>query len=377
MCMTDLGRDLARRRVLLVLATSAGGTGRHVGILADALCAAGVHVVVACPPATADKFGFADSRSGYVPVRISGRPHPWHDAQTMATLRRLARPADLVHAHGLRAGLLAGLAAPRRRPLVVTWHNAVLSGGAGARLSGLLERTVARRADISLCVSPDLETRVRALGGKDVRYAPVSAPPTAALRRTRAEVLAELGAGDRPVILTVARLHPQKGYPWLLRAASQLRDRRPVPLFVAVGDGPSESEMLEEIEASALPVRLLGPRDDVPDLLQAADMMVLPSIWEGSPLAAQEALRAGVPFVGTTAGGLPALVGDGGVLVPPRDAPALADAISEILDDPAYAAALRVRALAAASRLPTDACVVAQIGQAYTSLLPDAPEPSS
>jgi glycosyltransferase involved in cell wall biosynthesis len=375
--MTDPGHDLAGRRVLLVLATSAGGTGRHVGVLADALSDAGVHVVVACPPATAERFGFTDSRTGYVPVRISGRPHPWHDTQTMATLRRVARTADLVHAHGLRAGLLAGLAAPRRRPLVVTWHNAVLSGGGGARLSGLLARMVARRADISLCVSPDLETRVRSLGGRDVRYAPVSAPPAAALRRTRAEVLAELGAGDRPVILTVARLHPQKGYPWLLQAAGRLRDRSPVPLFVAVGDGPNESEMREEIEASALPVRLLGRRNDVPDLLQAADMMVLPSVWEGSPLAAQEALRAGVPFVGTTAGGLPALVGDGGVLVPPRDAPALADAISQILDDPAYASALRLRALSAASRLPTDACVVAQISEAYTSLLPDAPEPTS
>ena len=98
-------------------------------------------------------------------------------------------------------------------------------------------------------------------------------------------------------------------------------------------------------------------------------MMVLASVWEGSPLAAQEALRAGVPFVGTTAGGVPALVGDGGVLVPPRDARALAEAISQILDDPAHASALRARALAAGSRLPTDARVVAQIGQAYTDLL--------
>jgi glycosyltransferase involved in cell wall biosynthesis len=377
MCMTDLGRDLAQRRVLLVLATSAGGTGRHVGILADALCAAGVQVVVACPPATEERFGFAGSRAGYVPVRISGRPHPWHDAQTLATLRRVARTADLVHAHGLRAGLLAGFAATRGQPLVVTWHNAVLSGAPGARWSGLLERRVARRADISLCVSPDLEARVRALGGEDVRYAPVSAPPATAPRRTRAEVLAELGGNSRPVILTVARLHPQKGYPWLLQAAGLLRDRSPVPLFVVVGDGPSEADLMEAIERSGLPVSLLGRRSDVADLLLAADMMVLPSVWEGSPLAAQEALRAGVPFIGTTAGGLPALVGDGGVLVPPRDARALADAIAQILDDPAHASALRVRALSAASRLPTDAGVVAQIGEAYASLLSHAPEPTS
>jgi glycosyltransferase involved in cell wall biosynthesis len=374
--MTDAGHDLVGRRVLLVLATSAGGTGRHVSVVADALADAGAQVVVACPPATEQRFGFADSRAGYVAVRISGRPHPWHDTPTMATLRRMTRTADLVHAHGLRAGLLAGFAVPRHRPFVVTWHNAVLSGGAGAQVSGLLERRVARRADVSLCVSPDLVTRVRTLGAGDVRYAPVSAPPSAPPRRTRDQVLAELGAGNRPVILTVARLHPQKGYPWLLQAAGMLRGRRPVPLFVAVGDGPSETELLREIRGSVLPVCLLGRRDDVPDLLSAAEMMVLPSIWEGSPLAAQEALRAGVPFIGTTAGGVPALVGEGGVLVPPRDARALADAMTKILDDPVHASALRARARAAADKLPTDASVVAQIVQAYASLLPNADGPT-
>jgi glycosyltransferase involved in cell wall biosynthesis len=367
--MTDLRANLAGTRVLLVLATSAGGTGRHVRVLSDALCKAGVHVVVACPPSTEERFGFAASGAGYAAVPISGRPHPWHDAQTTTTLRRLGRTADLVHAHGLRAGLLAGLAVPRHRPFIVTWHNTVLAEGVGARLSALLECRVARRADISLCVSPDLAERVRAVGGTDVRYAPVSAPRSQPPRRTRNEIRAELGAGDRPVILTVARLHPQKGYPWLLEAAGMLRDRRPAPLFIAVGEGPSESDLRQEIQRSGLPVRLLGRRDDVPELLSAAEMLVLPSVWEGSPLAAQEALRAGVPFVGTTAGGVPALVGDGGVLVPPRDSRALAEAITKILDDPEHASALRVRAQAAACKLPTDASVIAEIGQAYNSLL--------
>jgi glycosyltransferase involved in cell wall biosynthesis len=370
--MTDLGPHLAGRRVLLVLATSAGGTGRHVRVLAEGLREAGVHVVVACPPTTEERFGFAASGADYAPVRIAGRPHPWRDAQTIATLRRLGRSADLVHAHGLRAGLLAGFGLPRGRPFIVTWHNALLSDGVAARLSGLLERRVARRADLSLCVSPDLVERIRALGGRDVRYAPVSAPPSRPPRRTRHEVLAELGAGDQPVVLTVGRLHPQKGYPWLLQAAGMLRDRLPVPLFVAVGDGPSEAALRQEITESALPVRLLGRRDDIPDLLSAAEMMVLPSVWEGSPLAAQEALREGVPFVGTTVGGVRALVGDGGVLVPPRDSRALADAIARILDDPEYASALRARAVAAADELPTDCSVMAQIGQAYTSLLHSA-----
>ncbi len=95
-------------------------------------------------------------------------------------------------------------------------------------------------------------------------------------------------------------------------------------------------------------VRFLGPRRDVPALLGAADVVVVPSTWEGQPLIVQEALRAGRPLVATRVGGIADLTGeDGAVLVPPGDPVALAAAVTRILDDPEAAARL-----AAAARGP-------------------------
>lgn len=359
---------MTAQRVTLVLATSAGGTGRHVRVLAEHLTAAGREVTVCGPAATDATFDFGAAGARFQPVEIASGPRPVADASAVRRLRGFVRDADVVHAHGLRAGLLAGFATPRRTPYVVTWHNTVLAGGSLRRVYALLERVVARRAGVTLCVSPDLVERVRELGGRDVRLAPVSAPELPPALHSRAENRAALGVGERPVLLTVGRLHPQKGYPTLLAAARMLADRVPQPLFLAAGDGPLREELASRIAASRAPLRLLGRREDVADLLSAADVVVLPSIWEGSPLAAQEALRAGLPFVGTAVGGVPALVGDGGLLVPPRDPGALAAAIAKVLDDPDFAASLGERAREAAAALPTDESVVGQIEGVYAEL---------
>jgi glycosyltransferase involved in cell wall biosynthesis len=254
-------------------------------------------------------------------------------------------------------------------PLVATWHNAVLGGGPTRMLSAPLERLVARRAAVSLCVSPDLEHRVASLGGRDVRPALVSAPERPRTQRSRAAIRADLAAGDRPLVLTVARLHPQKGLHTLIDAADRLAGRSPAPLFAVAGDGPLRAELAARIEATGAPVSLLGHREDVADLLAACDLAVLPSVWEGSPLAAQESLRAGVPLIGTRVGGVAALVGDAGLLVPPDDDVALADAIGAVLDDPALAADLARKARDAAQRLPSDESVVAEVAAIYAELL--------
>jgi glycosyltransferase involved in cell wall biosynthesis len=155
-------------------------------------------------------------------------------------------------------------------------------------------------------------------------------------------------------------------------AAGLLAGRRPPPLFVAAGDGPLRAELEEQIRRTGAPVHLLGRRDDVADLLAAADLVVLPSVWEGSPLAAQEALVAGRPLVATNAGGTADLVGDGALLVPPADPAALATAIGSLLDDPAAVAALAARARAAVGRLPTEESVLARLAALYTELLGSA-----
>ena len=91
-------------------------------------------------------------------------------------------------------------------------------------------------------------------------------------------------------------------------------------------------------------VRFLGVRHDVPALLAAADVVVVPSNWEGQPLVVQEALRAGRPLVATRVGGIAELTGsDGAVLVPPGHPVALAAAVTRLLDDPEAAGWLRRR----------------------------------
>ena len=116
-------------------------------------------------------------------------------------------------------------------------------------------------------------------------------------------------------------------------------------------------------------MRFLGRRADVPALMAAADVVVLPSMWEGQPLVLQEALRAGRPLVASRAGGIPDLTGeDGALLVPPGDATALAGAVLSILDDPAAAARLVVAATERARGLPDASDAVDSVAALYGRL---------
>lgn len=362
-------------KVTVVLATSAGGVGAHVRMLAQRLPDSGVDVTIACPLATEEQFGFTATGAAFVPVPIATGPRPVRDWATVLRLRAATAGADVVHAHGFRAAALTGLALGRRRPgrtpLVATWHNAVLGDGLRRRLLARIEALAARRADLTLAVSPDLADRARELGSPDARLAPVPAPTLAAPSRTRAEVRAELGAGERPVVLTVARLAPQKDYDTLLEASAHWASRIPPPLVLAAGDGPEYGRLARLIGERGLPVRLLGRRSDVPDLLAAADVFVVTSRWEGSPLVVQEAMAAGVPVVSTAVGGVPTLAGDGAVLVPAGDPEAVARAVNALLDDPGERAALVGRAGAVAARWPDEAETARRIAGVYHEVVAD------
>jgi glycosyltransferase involved in cell wall biosynthesis len=359
--------------IALVVARTTGGTGRHVRALAAALAAAGHEVVVAGPRSAEAAFGFA-AVARYEPVEVSTGPRPVADARAVRRLRRVLRDAALVHAHGIRAAALAGWAVPRATPLVVTWHNALLGSRARRAVWAPLERRVARRATVTLCVSGDLAERVRALGGSDVRVAPVGArrPDRSAQRpreEVRAALAAELGVGDRPLVVAAGRLTRQKGYDVLVTAARTYELRAPRPLTVVAGDGPLRAELADAAEAAGVDLALLGHRTDVPDLLRAADVAVMPSRWEGSPLTAHEALFAGVPLVATRVGGLPELLGGGAAtLVPPDDPAGLAEAVTALLDDPRRAAAQAARGRARAEEWPDEDEAVRRVLALYATL---------
>jgi glycosyltransferase involved in cell wall biosynthesis len=239
-------------------------------------------------------------------------------------------PAPL---HG-RFGLLA--AAVGRVPAVVATAHLV-SDVTHPMRSHLVQRIAATCTDRYIAVSegvgrrlrsrfgvPDRKIRVIA-NGIDVERWP--APRNPRLRSMLA------GATDRPIVLTVGRLDAQKGHRYLLAAAAEVPDA----LFVLVGEGRERADL--EARARSLGVadrvRFLGHRDDVPELLAACDVFVLPSLYEGLPLSVLEAMAAARPVVATAIEGISETVVDGmtGLLVPPADPAALARAVRAVLTD--------------------------------------------
>jgi putative peptidoglycan lipid II flippase len=379
------GAAAVRPRVLLVLATSAGGVGRHVRALATGLVEDGCPVTVAGHPATENGFGFSRCGAAFVPVEVGDRPRPGPDLRAVRRLRGLLSGAHVVHAHGLRAAALVVLAAGgpfrhrrsgrcRSGPrVVVTLHNAPASGGTAGLVSALLERLVARGTDAVLVVSADLGERMRALGARRVERALVPAPhrdPSGPVAEVRARTRSALGVGDGTVLLlTVARLAAQKGLPVLFDAVAILAAGRPEDAVAAVvaGDGPLAGQLADDLAGRRppVPVRLLGARDDVADLMTAADVLVMSSLWEGQPLAVQEALRAGLAVVATDIGGTAEVTGDATLLVGPGDAPALAAALARVVDDAGLRRELAAKALARAAALPSDDDAVRQVLAVY------------
>lgn len=394
------GPGVSGVRVVQLLATSGGGVGRHVAAVAAGLVADGAATVLAGPSAVLDAFGPSAGGARPVPVELGDRPRPEQDLRALLAVRRLAGTADVVHAHGVRAGAVAVLAARslprataarrgaapgepagpgsrqgrRARPaVVVTLHNARPAGGAAGAVHGVLERVVARGADAVLVVSQDLGNRMRGLRARRVARALVPAPPPRR-RRGVPQVRGELGVpAGTALLVTVARLAPQKGLPVLLDALARLGRSGAAAGGVRVviaGDGPLRDELATDIRARDLPVVLLGARDDAADLIAAADLVVLPSRWEGQPLVAQEALHLGAALLATDAGGTAEVCGDAAVLVPGGDPEALARALARLLSDPAARADLARRARRRAADLPTDTDLRAQLRTLYTELRP-------
>jgi glycosyltransferase involved in cell wall biosynthesis len=358
------------RRVALVLASSTGGLGRHVASLVSGMIAAGDEVDVYGPSAADAHFGFAARGARFVAVEIPASPQP-RDATAIRALHRglRAAPPDVLHAHGLRAGLVAALARPSGCPLVVTWHNQVAAAGLRGQFYRGIERHVARTADVTLGASADLVARARHLGARDARLGAVSAPVLPPPVHSPDEVRTDLGAAaDRPIVLSVGRLHPQKRFDVLVAAAARWRQRTPVPLVVVAGSGPSYLRLAGQISHGHAPVTLLGHRDDVADLLSAAAVAVITSDWEARQLFAQEAVRAGVPLVATAVGGLPDLLGDAAVLIPAGDVDAVDSAVTGLLDDAAARAVLAGRGLAVAATWPTGEETLAQVRAVHAEL---------
>lgn len=336
-------------RVLQVLGNSAGGIARHVSHVTASLDGRDGFVVdIACPP----ELPIAMPKQP-LELRIPDGVRGHRDA--IRSLRRIVGSGsyDVVHAHGLRAGIDAALAARGFCPVVVTVHNLVrpeIAGAARAKVDRLAEPLVVQLADRVLTVSQEIADRLkrvapRATSKMEILYLGIGdAPP---VKRARSDVRRSLGLRDDAcVVVAVARLARQKALHVMLQALSWTRT---APVLLVLGEGPLQGELSDRARGLGLEerVRFLGFRHDVADVVAAADVFCLSSVWEGVPLAVQEAILLGVPVVATDVGGMGEIVSDGrsGRLVPAGDAPALAGAIDEICASPETGAVYARRAL--------------------------------
>lgn len=363
-------------RVLELSAQAAGGVRAHIRQVSQLLAKDGHQVLLAGP---SNVISPADGAvSGACPrtyqIDIGARPSG-ADLKALRQLKQLAATVEVIHAHGLRAGALAVLAAKRlpaaKRPrVVVTLHNLPV-GSAPTRLVGkALHLVVVKGADYVLTVSPDLLKKAKQLGLKAGEIAVVPAPARSlsdcagtASSETDFGTTASLdpasgpGASSAasskaaPCLLTIARLAPQKGLDLLLETATLIKQRSIDFTWLVAGDGPLKAQLNQQIATAALPVKLLGRREDIGALLSQADVVVQTSYWEGQPLTLREAMQASRAIVATDVGGSAYTLAGCGQLVEPQAGP-LADAVVAVISDPKRRETLEAASRAAVAKIP-------------------------
>lgn len=271
------------------------------------------------------------------------------DAGAMRRLSRLVRNLrpELIHAHLAYAAIWGSLIARRHRvPFVASLHIPPSHAG-GLRESirqrlmvFLLNRFSARVVVVSHALGHEWE-RSTSLDGSKIAIVHNGIDLEPGPMETDGSIRQELGIGSQAsVIATVAVLRRDKGIDTLLRAAREVLDRRGDCILVVVGDGPMSDEwkrMANDLGISRS-VRWTGFRRDVAAILAEADLFVLPTLRDAFPTVLLEAFAAGVPVIASEVGGVPEIVEDErtGLLVPPGDEKALADAIDRALGDSSW-----------------------------------------
>ena len=330
---------------MLVIAELATGGAESVVIdLASDAVARGDEVAVVAAPGPLDarlEGVVARAPGGHGSARLPLPPQSGGALRmplTIAALRsalRSFRP-DLIHAHNPRitaaVRVARALAGMRRVPLLATYQAVAPER---ARNAGRALRGARRIA----CVSEPLRAELAAGGVPADKLVVVRTGTAAALPldpSRRAELAAELGLGDGPVVSVVGRLVPQKNHARFLAAAARVAPEVPGARFLVVGDGVLRGELEAQARSLELGDRLTltGVRSDARDLIARSDLLVLSSDWEGFPLVALEGLAAGVPLLSTPVAGIEELAAAGAAESVAADSEALAAGLVDLLRDP-------------------------------------------
>ncbi len=367
-------------RILQVLASGAvGGGATHLRSLVERLSRERFETHVACSDDGPLQRELRAAGVPVWPIDLPGRLNLGATPRLAALARALA--PDMVHFHGTRAGLAGALAArsagARAIYTVHGWACHPRRTRVTEAMSRLVERQIVRAADRVICVSRgDFEMGLR-LGLIDDRRALVipngvdPGPFARGVDRDGARAALGLRPDDIAIGL-VGRLTRQKGQDSLLLAAPAVLAAAPAARFLLIGDGEDEPRLRDLARRAGLDghVRFLGTRRDVPRLMQALDVFVLPSHWEGMPISLLEAMAAGLPVVASQVSGSREAVVDGesGLLVRPGDTGALAAALVRIACDAGLAARLGDAARARVACEYDVADMVARTAAVYEAL---------
>jgi len=369
MAYTDTRVSTSPRRVVLHTESSLGLGGQEIRILTESrwLLEHGWDVVIACQPASRLR---AEASAADLSV-FSLTMRNAFDVAAAVTLRRLIRQLDIgiVHTHSSVDSWLATLAArSTRRPVVRSRHVSI----------PILRRRalVYRLADRVLTTGDAIRTIVVAAGVPDDRV--VSVPAGVDTTRFHPGVSGktvrdELGLNG-PAIGLVANIRGSKGHNDFLDAALLVRRHVPAARFVIVGDGVGFDDVHRRVHALGLAnhVVMTGFRRDVPEVMAALDLLVLPSTRsEATSQVIPQALAVRTPVVATAVGGIPEIVKDGvtGRLVPPGEPDALARAILEMISDTERAHIMAQAGQALVRERFTVDAMMAATTRVYASLL--------
>jgi glycosyltransferase involved in cell wall biosynthesis len=346
--------------------TGYSGGESQVFLLMEGLRKRGHHNVLLCPDGSLSQ---QQARRRGLETRTIRARSEWSPGNLATIRRRLLECApDLVHLHTGRANWLGGLACWQLGLPAITTRRMDRPVKRDLRTRFLYGRAVRRAVAISHAV----EQRLVASGvpASMVRVIHSAVDPEALFpQRSRDAVRAELDLpAETPCLLCVAALVQRKGIDVLLEAVEGLARRGDRPLLLVAGEGESRGALERTVRAQrfATQVRFLGRRSDVPDLLAACDIFVLPSRQEGLGVAALEAMALARPVVVTRAGGLGETAVDGrtGFLVPPDDPEALERALRTLLRDPE----LRARLGGAGPGRVAEGFLAEQLVEAYERL---------
>lgn len=348
-------------KVLQVIESSSGGSGRYTIELTCALLRRGHQVDLAyAEPRIDDRFrrGIVEitrlgGRCFSVPIELRIGPHDLKSVKALRKILKMHGPYDVLHLESSKAGAVGRLARiGRRQATVYTPHLLrTASPGLGRRSAavyGGIERFLARWTDRIVLVSEFEYDHAVGQGLPEEKLVLIENCSDPQPMGDRAELRRELGVSEAEFVAGyVGRLAPQKDPLILLKAMTELADQPSIKLAV-IGDGPLEDECRQFVSANGLSagVTFLGPVNG-PGWMSAFDAFVLPSASESWPNVVLEAAHASLPTVATRVGSIPKFVLDGesGIIVEPGDSSAIARALKALASERPRAQAMGALAL--------------------------------